>query len=160
MCQSLGAEVHRLALQVQVLEESDTVAIEAEAVPSLHHTSCASAVSVVSSGSTVQSPCSCPCLIAGVSCSASSYRRAYVNDFEFNSQRDIQFTKAAGTLEARLCMHTYVPCNHNGLVLSCTDWPSRCQNFRLIMPMSSCPAHVSAACGNDNECQSVYVHRT
>jgi len=32
LCQSLGAEVHRLALQVQVLEESDTLAIEAEAV--------------------------------------------------------------------------------------------------------------------------------
>ncbi|DBA74957.1 hypothetical protein WJX77_011846 [Trebouxia sp. C0004] len=31
LCQSLGAEVHRLALQVQVLEESDTLAIEAEA---------------------------------------------------------------------------------------------------------------------------------
>lgn len=29
---SLGAEVHRLALQVQVLEESDTLAQEAEAV--------------------------------------------------------------------------------------------------------------------------------
>jgi len=32
LCQSLGAEVHRLALQVQVLEESDTLAIEAEVV--------------------------------------------------------------------------------------------------------------------------------
>jgi len=32
LCQSLGAEVHRLALQAQVLEESDTLAIEAEAV--------------------------------------------------------------------------------------------------------------------------------
>ena len=32
LCQSLGGEVHRLALQVQVLEESDTHAIEAEAV--------------------------------------------------------------------------------------------------------------------------------
>ena len=34
LCQSLGGEVHRLALQVQVLEESDTHAIEAEAVSS------------------------------------------------------------------------------------------------------------------------------
>lgn len=32
LCQSLGGEVHRLALQVQVLEETDTHAIEAEAV--------------------------------------------------------------------------------------------------------------------------------
>ena len=32
LCQSLGGEVHRLALQMQVLEESDTHAIEAEAV--------------------------------------------------------------------------------------------------------------------------------
>lgn len=32
LCQSLGGEVHCLALQVQVLEESDTHAIEAEAV--------------------------------------------------------------------------------------------------------------------------------
>ena len=35
LCQSLGGEVHRLALQVQVLEESDTHAIEAEAVRAL-----------------------------------------------------------------------------------------------------------------------------
>lgn len=35
LCQSLGGEVHRLALQVQVLEESDTHAIEAEAVRQL-----------------------------------------------------------------------------------------------------------------------------
>ena len=32
LCQALGGEVHRLALQVQVLEQSDTLAIEAEAV--------------------------------------------------------------------------------------------------------------------------------
>ena len=36
LCQSLGGEVHRLALQVQVLEESDTHAIEAEAVRGLY----------------------------------------------------------------------------------------------------------------------------
>lgn len=35
LCQSLGGEVHRLALQLQVLEESDTHAIEAEAVRQL-----------------------------------------------------------------------------------------------------------------------------
>ena len=34
MCGGLGAEVHRLALQLQVLEESDTMAQEAEAVGS------------------------------------------------------------------------------------------------------------------------------
>ena len=32
VCGSLGSEVHRLALQVQVLEETDTLAQEAEAV--------------------------------------------------------------------------------------------------------------------------------
>ena len=35
LCQGLAGEVHRLALQVQVLEEADTLAVEAEAV-SLH----------------------------------------------------------------------------------------------------------------------------
>ena len=32
LCQALGGEVHRLALQVQVLEQSDTLAIEAAEV--------------------------------------------------------------------------------------------------------------------------------
>ena len=35
LCQGLAGEMHRLALQVQVLEEADTLAVEAEAV-SLH----------------------------------------------------------------------------------------------------------------------------
>lgn len=33
LCQGLAGEMHRLALQVQVLEEADTLAVEAEAVP-------------------------------------------------------------------------------------------------------------------------------
>ena len=32
LCQALGGEVHRLALQVQVLEQSDTLASEAAEV--------------------------------------------------------------------------------------------------------------------------------
>ena len=39
LCGALGGEVHRLALQVQVLEESDTLAVEAEAVSRHEHAS-------------------------------------------------------------------------------------------------------------------------
>ena len=113
MCQSLGAEVHRLALQVQVLEESDTVAIEAEAVPSLHHTSCCSAVSVVISGSTVQFPCSCPCLIAGVPALLAAIAVHVLMDFDLILNGTFRLLRLQGLWKSDCALHAHICALHS-----------------------------------------------